>query len=183
MNTHKKDTSKARQSSCSSNTGHQASLCYPHGKQKSRARWSVGHMWRHSGSQHWEAQGQQGKSIVQLGQITSERAQYEGLPETKLLPQIAAFGHRACLLWGTTEGRCISSRHAPCPVGSCGAREPSGVGLPELRQPVGLAEGTWGLTTPTKGITFSILGLRMFCSPWVNCNLSVPCSFLTGKRT
>lgn len=101
------------------------------------------------------------KSMVQLGQFTSERAQYTGLPETKQLLQTAAFGHRDCLLWGTTEGGCISSGRAPCPVGGCGAREPSGVGPPELGQPVGLSEGTWGLGTPTKGITFFILGLRM----------------------
>lgn len=30
----RKETSRARQSSCSCDTGHQASLCYPHGKQR-----------------------------------------------------------------------------------------------------------------------------------------------------
>lgn len=68
----------------------------------------------HSGSQYWEAQEQhsQGKSIVQFDQITPERAQYEGLTETKLEFQIAAFGHRGCLLWGTMECRYISSKHS-----------------------------------------------------------------------
>lgn len=184
VNTHKRGKRKVGLGSLAAAPTLDTKHPFPtHMESKSRAPWSVGCMWGHSGSQHWEAQGQQGKSMVQLGQITSERAQYKGLPETKQLLQTAAFGHRDCLLWGTTEGRCISSGHTPCPVGGCGAREPSGVGPPELGQPVRLAEGTWGLSTPTKGITFFILGLRMLCSPWVNCNLSAPCSVLPGKRT
>lgn len=46
------------------------------------------------------------------------------------------------------------------------------------REPAG---STWGLCPATEGTSSSFLGLQLFCSPWVNCNLSVSYRFCLTK--
>lgn len=43
------------------------------------------------------------------------------------------------------------------------------------------AGSTWGLCPAMEGTSFSFLGLQLFCSPWVNCKLSVSCMFCLTK--
>lgn len=80
-------------------------------------------------------------------------------PDSSLWTQrVPALGHHGGQVH-LQQARSLSSG------GGCGTREPSGVGLLELGQSVGLAEGTRDLSTQKKKrVTFSILGLRMF---WV----------------
>ena len=126
---------------------------------KSKAPWAARRTWGHSRSQHQGARGKRGKSVAQLGQIISDRARHMGLPETKPLHRIAAFGRGDCPLWSVTVGRHISSGRFPNPAGGCGAREPERGGTGGAGAACGAGREHVGPAAPYKRDGFLCFGL------------------------
>lgn len=88
-------------------------------------------LYSHNSCVNWRdgrARGKRAKSVAQLGQIMSERAQHVGLPEIKHLLWMAAFGRGECPFLSIPTGRHISGGAFPVWMVAVGPGSRSGVG-------------------------------------------------------